>query len=46
MPVKKLYRSFAGGEITPELHGRLDLIKFQTGVSECVNMIPLPHGPP
>lgn len=45
MPVKKLYRSFAGGEITPELHGRLDLVKFQTGVSECYNLIPLPHGP-
>jgi hypothetical protein len=42
---KTLYRSFAGGEITPELHGRLDLPKFQTGLRECTNFFVLAHGP-
>lgn len=45
MSVKSLTRSFAGGEITPELYGRLDLGKFQTGLATCRNFIPLPHGP-
>ena len=31
MPAKTLFQSFAGGEITPEMYGRLDLVKFQTG---------------
>lgn len=38
-------RSFAGGEITPEMFGRLDLDKFQTGLEICRNMIVQPHGP-
>lgn len=45
MSVKSLTRSFAGGEITPELFGRLDLGKFQTGLATCRNFFPLPHGP-
>lgn len=45
MTIKTLTRSFAGGEITPELYGRIDLGKFQTGLSACRNFIPLPHGP-
>lgn len=45
MSVKTLTRSFAGGEITPELFGRIDLGKFQTGLSVCRNFLPLPHGP-
>lgn len=40
-----LRRSFAGGEITPELAGRLDLVKNQTGVAEATNFMVLPHGP-
>ena len=43
--VRTLQRSFAGGEITPELYGRLDLTKYQTGLAECRNFIVLPHGP-
>jgi hypothetical protein len=43
--MKNLARSFAGGEITPELAGRLDLIKYQTGVALCRNFQVLPHGP-
>lgn len=42
---RTLHRSFAGGEITPELYGRVDLAKFQTGLALCKNMIVLPHGP-
>lgn len=42
---KTLTRSFAGGEITPEMYGRLDNVKFQTGLAQAVNGIVLPHGP-
>lgn len=45
MSGKVLSRSFAGGEITPELAGRLDLTKYQTGLSLARNFITLPHGP-
>lgn len=42
---KTLWRSFAGGEITPELFGRFELTKFQTGLRKALNFITLPHGP-
>lgn len=42
---KSLLRSFAGGEITPEMFGRIDLSKFQTGLRFCRNFRVLPHGP-
>lgn len=42
---KTLIRSFAGGEITPEMYGRLDNVKFQTGLALCKNAYVLPHGP-
>jgi hypothetical protein len=42
---KPLLRSFAGGESAPELLGRLDLDKFQTGVAKALNFRILPHGP-
>lgn len=42
---KTFARSFAGGEITPEMFGRLDLDKFQTGVADAENFVVLPHGP-
>lgn len=45
MTTKLLLRSFAGGEITPELNGRIDLGKFQTGLGLARNFITLPHGP-
>jgi hypothetical protein len=38
-------RSFAGGEITPEMWGRIDDSKFQTGLATCRNFEILPHGP-
>lgn len=43
--IKTLTRSFAGGEIAPELMGRLDLEKYQSSLRECRNFIPLAHGP-
>lgn len=43
--VRTFSRSFAGGEITPELFGRLDLAGFQTGLASCRNFEVLPHGP-
>lgn len=43
--VKAITRSFSGGEIGPELAGRLDLNKFQTGVARALNFEVLPHGP-
>jgi hypothetical protein len=38
-------RAFAGGEITPEMWGRIDDAKFQTGLATCRNFEVLPHGP-
>lgn len=45
MNIKNLLRSFAAGVIGPELYGRLDLTKFQTGLAKCLNWWVLPHGP-
>lgn len=41
---KKLFRSFARGEVTPQLFGRVDLDQFQTGLATCRNFITRPHG--
>ena len=45
MSMKTLTRSFAGGVISPEMYGRIDLTQFQTGLAEAKNFIILPHGP-
>ncbi|MGZ3184410.1 MAG: hypothetical protein ACXU8N_18390 [Telluria sp.] len=45
MSQRTLARSFSSGELTPELFGRLDLAKFQSGLAACRNFIVLPHGP-
>jgi hypothetical protein len=46
MPMIKTHsRSFAGGEVTPEFWGRIDDLKYQTGLSTCRNFLVLPHGP-
>jgi hypothetical protein len=37
-------RSFAGGEIAPSLHARVDTAKYQTGVKKCENFIVHKHG--
>jgi hypothetical protein len=45
MARKIIQYSFAGGEVTPELVGRVDLPKRQTGLELCQNMLVLAHGP-
>jgi hypothetical protein len=40
-----LQRSFAGGEVTPELFGRIDDAKYQIGLAKCRNFIVKPQGP-
>jgi len=39
------FRSMAGGEITPEMYGRIDDVRYQTGLALCRNFVTLPHGP-
>ncbi len=43
--VRTLQRSFGGGELTPEMFGRIDDVKYQTGLALCRNFVVLPHGP-
>lgn len=45
MASKVLSRSFAGGEISPQLFDRLDLDKYQTGLGLCQNAWVMPQGP-
>jgi hypothetical protein len=37
-------RSFAGGELAPQLFGRADLVKYQTGLATCKNFAITPQG--
>jgi hypothetical protein len=42
----KLYsRSFGGGIIGPEMLGRIDDVKYATGLRDCRNFLVLPQGP-
>lgn len=43
--VRTLDRSFARGEVSPEVLGRVDLAQVQTALRICRNTIVLPHGP-
>ena len=46
MPSTRIYsRSFAGGELSPEMFGRIDDVKFQTGAAKMRNFIATPQGP-
>lgn len=45
MTRKTLLRSFAAGEISPELFARVDLDKFQTGLALAENVETLAQGP-
>jgi len=46
MPSTRVYsRSFAGGELSPEMFGRIDDVKFQTGAAKMRNFIATPQGP-
>ena len=39
MPTSVIQLSFAGGEVAPELYGRADQAKYQTGLAQCINFI-------
>lgn len=43
--VKPFLRSFAGGEVAPELFGRIDLDRLQNGLQKALNFRVLPTGP-
>lgn len=46
MPNTRLYyRTFNGGEIAPQMTGRIDDVKFQSGAATIRNAVALPHGP-
>ena len=42
---KTIHRSFAGGEVSPQMFGRIDDTKFQAGLETCLNFLCLPQGP-
>lgn len=39
-----IQRSFAGGEISPQVAARADMVKYATGLRKCRNMIVEKHG--
>jgi hypothetical protein len=43
--VRNLQVSFSGGEMSPEMFGRIDDIKVKTGLALCKNFIVKPQGP-
>lgn len=40
-----IQRSFGGGEVSPEMYGRIDDAKYQTGAAKIKNFIVTPQGP-
>jgi len=44
MPMPVVLPSFAAGEISPALHGRVDLAKYQVGLATCLNWFIHPFG--
>jgi hypothetical protein len=42
---RTLQRAFAGGEVSPEMFGRIDDAKYQSGLAKCRNFICKPQGP-
>lgn len=44
MPVPTILPSFAAGELSPALHGRVDLAKYQVGLATCLNWFVHPFG--
>lgn len=43
--IRTLQRSFAGGEVSPEMFGRIDDAKYQAGAATMRNFIAKPQGP-
>ncbi len=44
MPMPTVLPSFAAGELSPALHGRVDLAKYQVGLATCLNWFIHPFG--
>lgn len=42
---KHVQQSFAGGEMSPAMYGRIDDQKYQQGLAVCRNFVCLPQGP-
>ncbi|MDD3884559.1 MAG: hypothetical protein PHW66_06440 [Gallionella sp.] len=45
MNIRNLQRSFTGGEVSPEMLGRIDDAKYQSGLALCRNFVTKPQGP-
>jgi len=45
MAQRSYLRSFSGGQISPEMTGRIDDRRYQTGLKKSRNFVTLPHGP-
>ena len=45
MSLRHFDGAFSGGEMTPEMYGRIDVAKYQQGVATARNFLCLPHGP-
>ncbi len=46
MPTTRVYqRSFGGGEISPDMLGRIDDVRYQSGAGLLQNFVALPQGP-
>lgn len=43
--VRVIQRSFGGGVLSPEMFGRIDDVKYQSGLAACRNFIIKPQGP-
>lgn len=43
--IRNLQRSFGSGELTPEMFGRIDDARYQSGMAICRNFITKPQGP-
>lgn len=43
--VRVIQRSFGGGVLSPEMLGRIDDVKYQSGLASCRNFIIKPQGP-
>lgn len=43
--LRTLQRSFAGGEMAPEMFGRVDDVRYQTGAARLRNFLGRPQGP-
>lgn len=43
--MKSIQLSFASGEVSPEMAGRIDARQYQSGAAKVLNYLPIPQGP-